>query len=320
MLTEHLDVTYSIVWSIALANVLGAGLCFVFSNQLARVASVRIGTLLPIVLAIMFMGAFQGSRQWGDLYVLLGFGALGWVMKRLGWPRPPLILGFVLGGIIERYLFISIGRYGSEWITQPLVIVFFSLACVSLATPLIRALRSPDQRVAFAFSAPRFSPSLWFPLAVIGALIAAVVVASAWPFAARVVPQAVAGTALICITLSVVLEIFARIEHTGGAGPAPPPSADAPLAPRERLRRSAGFFLWCGGYLALALLIGILPALAVFVALFMRFWGREPLVRSLLVAGAVGSFCWLLFDRLLAVPWPGSLLGAWVPALAPYLP
>ena len=78
LLTDHLDITYSIVWSIALANVLGAGLCLAFSNQLARVASVRIGTLLPLVLGIIFIGAFQGSRQWGDLYVLLGFGAVSY--------------------------------------------------------------------------------------------------------------------------------------------------------------------------------------------------------------------------------------------------
>ncbi|NIW25279.1 MAG: hypothetical protein GWN29_12310, partial [Gammaproteobacteria bacterium] len=89
MLTENLDVTYSIVWSIALANIIGAGLCLAFSNQLARVASIRIGLLLPVVLAIIFIGAFQGSRQWGDLYVLLGFGVFGWIMKRQGWPRPP---------------------------------------------------------------------------------------------------------------------------------------------------------------------------------------------------------------------------------------
>lgn len=35
-------------------------------------------------------------------------GALGWVMKRNGWPRPPLILGVVLGEIVERYMFISV--------------------------------------------------------------------------------------------------------------------------------------------------------------------------------------------------------------------
>ena len=47
MLGENLEVTYSIVWSLALANVLGAGLCLAFSNQLARVATLRVGLLVP---------------------------------------------------------------------------------------------------------------------------------------------------------------------------------------------------------------------------------------------------------------------------------
>jgi putative tricarboxylic transport membrane protein len=320
LLTEHLDITYSIVWSIALANVLGAGLCIAFSNQLARVASVRIGTLLPLVLAIMFMGAFQGSRQWGDLYVLLGFGALGWVMKRLGWPRAPLILGFVLGGIIERYLFISIGRYEWEWLTQPLVMAFFALAVFTLAGPLLRSLRASSGRVSWMFSAPRFSSAMWFPLSVIVLLVAAIVAASGWPFAARIVPQVVAATALVCIASSVAFELFTRGALAGTAAADRRGAAGAELDLREQLRRSGEFFLWCCGYVVLALALGLLPALLAFVALSMRFWGREPVMRSLLVALCMGGFCWVLFDRLLAVPWPASLIGSWFPALAAYLP
>ena len=41
MLTRHLDVTYSMVWSVALANILGAGICFAFSNQFAKIATLR---------------------------------------------------------------------------------------------------------------------------------------------------------------------------------------------------------------------------------------------------------------------------------------
>ena len=169
MLDEHLDVTYSIVWSIALANLLGAGLCLAFSNQLAKVASVRVGILLPLVLAIIFMGAFQGSRQWGDLYVLLGFGAFGWIMKRLDWPRPPLILGVVLGGVVERYLFISIGRYQWTWIARPVVIIFFAVALFSVLGPLLRNLRTAvRQGWSFKTARPRRSPSMLFTVVVVG--------------------------------------------------------------------------------------------------------------------------------------------------------
>ena len=112
MLTKHLDITYSMVWSIAIANILGSGLCFLFSGQLAKLATLRYTLIMPCVLSLIYIGAFEASRNWGDLYSLLFFGMLGWAMKHFKWPRPPLVLGFILGDILERYMFISIERYG----------------------------------------------------------------------------------------------------------------------------------------------------------------------------------------------------------------
>ena len=92
MLTTHLDITYTIVWSIALANVLGTIICFSFANQFARIATIRYTLLLPIVMLLIYMGAFEGQRSWGDIVALLLLGLFAWLMKRCGWPRPPLVL------------------------------------------------------------------------------------------------------------------------------------------------------------------------------------------------------------------------------------
>src|ERR687888_204867 len=81
MLTKNLDITYSMVWSIALANVLGTGLCFTFSGQLAKLATLRYTLIMPCVLSLIYIGGFEATRQWGDLYSLLFFGMLGWAMK-----------------------------------------------------------------------------------------------------------------------------------------------------------------------------------------------------------------------------------------------
>ena len=97
MLHKNLDITYAMVWSVALANILGAGLCYAFSPQFARLATLRYTLILPAVLGIVYIGAFEASRSWGDLFALLLFGVLGWVMKQFKWPRPPLVLGLVLG-------------------------------------------------------------------------------------------------------------------------------------------------------------------------------------------------------------------------------
>ena len=123
MLTKHLSITYIHGMEHRLANILGAGLCYLLSGQFARLATLRYSLILPSVLGIIYIGAFQGSRNWGDLYTLLLFGVLGWTMKQARWPRPPLILGIVLGEVVERYMFISVQRYGLSWMSCPVVVV-----------------------------------------------------------------------------------------------------------------------------------------------------------------------------------------------------
>src|SRR5215475_14478112 len=92
MLGRNLDVTYSIIWSLTLANVIGGTICVFGAKYLAKFAEMRHEVLLPLVMPIVFVATFQATRSWGDLYFLLAFGIIGWVMKQLGWPRPPMVL------------------------------------------------------------------------------------------------------------------------------------------------------------------------------------------------------------------------------------
>src|ERR1700687_4763139 len=122
MLGKNLDITYSIIWSLTIAHVLGTAICLLGARQLARFAEMRHEILLPMVMPIVFVATFQATRSWGDLYFLLLFGTIGWIMKRFSWPRPPMVLGFVLGPIFERYLFLSNEIYGARWMLRPVVI------------------------------------------------------------------------------------------------------------------------------------------------------------------------------------------------------
>ena len=132
MLTKHLDLTYTIVWSLALANVFGTLICFMFADQFAQIATIRYAILVPMVMSLVFMGALEGEHSWGDLVVLLMLGACAWVMKRCGWPRPPMVLGFVLGKLIERNMFISYERYGWGWLTNWFVILMLAVSFLGL--------------------------------------------------------------------------------------------------------------------------------------------------------------------------------------------
>lgn len=119
ILTDHLDLVYVIIWSYALASVIGAGICFGASPALARLTQVPFAKLGAPVLVAMALGAYQASQEIGDLVTLVTLGALGWLMSLAGWPRAPFLIGFVLVGPMERYFVITKNLYGWTWLARP---------------------------------------------------------------------------------------------------------------------------------------------------------------------------------------------------------
>lgn len=122
MLRSDLNVTLLIVWTLALANVLGATACMAMSGAVAKLARVRAARLAPFLLVIMLTGAYQSTRSWGDLVAFVVIGLAGWALRRLEFPLPPLLIGFVLAMTVERTLWISTTRYGWEWLLHPAVV------------------------------------------------------------------------------------------------------------------------------------------------------------------------------------------------------
>lgn len=339
MLTKHLDVTYTMVWSVAFANIFGAGICFLFARQLAKVALLRISVLAPVVLVVVFVGAYQGSQHWGDLYALLAFGVLGFIMKRLRWPRPPLILGFVLGGLVERYMFISVERYGAAWLWErPVVVIMIVITMIGILSPMLRQLRERRrsgkrrERGAIGFQRQNINTDLLFTLALVGVFITALVISSRWDFGARLVPQVVGWTAVALLSLYVLLSLFYRrgarraVRSDGSGDTAEQHEGESDvhfdivvdfgdLAPRVILHRALVYFAWLAFAFGMAFVIGLLPAMFIFLVGFMRTLGESSWTRTLVIAAAVWAFCYILFHEVLLVPWPQALAGDWFPAL-----
>ncbi|MDP2647388.1 MAG: hypothetical protein Q8P24_20865, partial [Desulfobacterales bacterium] len=63
---------------------------------------------------------------------------IGYLMVRFGWPRPPFILGFILGELAETYLYVSTTRYGADWLYRPKVIIILLLAIGVALYPFIQ--------------------------------------------------------------------------------------------------------------------------------------------------------------------------------------
>jgi TctA family transporter len=141
MLTKHLPVTFSMVWTIVIANVVTVLACFVFLDQLAKLTTVRGAVLIPLILVLVFIGSYTSNNHYGDILVTLLFGGVGYLMVLGGWPRAPFVLGLVLGKIAENYLYISVARYDAAWMTRPVVLILFALAVIVIFYPLIQSRR-----------------------------------------------------------------------------------------------------------------------------------------------------------------------------------
>jgi putative tricarboxylic transport membrane protein len=149
MVKKNLDIIYSVVWIQGISGVIGTLIGFVLAAQLAKLAEVRYSVMVPIIFIFVLMGAFSVNRDPIDLLVVVVFGIIGYLMRRFGYPRPAMILGLVLGGLMETYLYRSMASYGFSWLARPSVIVLLSLAIISfLLTMRARLKSSPEAHAA----------------------------------------------------------------------------------------------------------------------------------------------------------------------------
>ena len=311
MLDEQLDVTFTLIWTVAIANILGAGLCFLLAGHFAKLARVRAGLLVPLVFGIMIIGAYQGAKDYADLIVLLSFGILGWVMKRLNWPRPPLILAFVLGGLVENYLFISQLRYSYEWMLMPLPFITILIITFLLARPLvIRFLPSwKKQQVEISASdnasksgrishatGGELAADIVFWAGVIGLMIYVYVSSSGWQEPARILPQAIAIAGLITAAGFAIFSYLGKI----------PPLISESSEPIRAVTRQV---IWLLALVAGVKLIGMLPAIGLFIFLYMIIEGKTKPLSAILILIPFLAGVWFLFHELLHVPWPQAVLG-----------
>jgi len=323
MLTKHLDLTYMIVWSLTLAHVIGAVICLACSRYLAQISRIRPEILLPIIIALVFVAAFEGEHDWGDLYALVFFGVIGWIMKRLGWPRPPMVLGIVVGAIFERYLFISTQLYGWGWLWRPAVLGILACVVWALYRPLSQiAVTLIGQLREVGGGKPRFGAAPAFSLAVIVLIVAAIASSAGWPHDAKIVPLTACGMALVAAVLNLVNELFGREQavdaHADATVQVQGQSGDLGIAPDLLRRRATLFFVWMALFIVAVALIGFIPAIALFVFAYMALGFGEPRLPSLGYAAATTLLCWVVFHWALGVAWPQSLLGDLFPELRAY--
>ncbi len=318
MVRHNLDITYTIVWSLALANVFGAGLCILLSNQIARVTTIRFTLVAPFLFTIIAFAAFQSAQTLMDLAALMGIGLIGIFLRRFEWSRPAFLIGFVLSSQAESFanqaVQIATVRFrrdfwdGMEYIGSPIAIAILILTILSIVIGIRQG-----KQILGSSQPPvdgRRAPLIF--LLVVTAYVA-IAVWDAWQI--NILRDKIFPVTIGIVTLIACALLLLRMSRA--------PAGDAVFADLEAGGEDAeaphglwGTLGWFAFLLALASLVGFILALAVFFILFLRNRAGCGWTQTLiLTAAAVGLMCVLggvlgrdfppgLLQEYVDLPWP----------------
>jgi TctA family transporter len=316
----HLTLTFSFVWTIVVSNIITVAACFLFLSYLIKVTYVRSNLIIPFILLLIYLGAFAEKNTLEDLILVLFFGGLGWVMQQLNWPRPPLILGLVLGPLAENRLFLSTDNYGLAWLLRPVVLLLIALSLVGAFYPIFRGRLQKATRNKILPSAQKTSNKngaklLMFNWATVFSLLIVVVFACAlwqsrrFDFRTGLFPW---GVGFPVLALSMIQFIRDFIGKGGKGRDDLLSSVEAQLPSDVVHRRTAVIFGWIVTYFLAIWLLGFSIGVPLCTFLYLKIGSREKWPLSLLLTAFSSAFVYGLFDRILHVPFPQGQFFQWL--------
>ncbi len=307
----HLAVTLAMVWTIVISNIITVAICLAFMGPLARITQIRGTLLVPFILILVYVGAFAEKNVFEDLGVVLAFGALGWVMAKLDWPRPPLLLGLVLGPLAENRLFLSTDNYGAAWLLRPGVLIIAAVMAVGLIVPLVNRRQSgpvsPPAHAPAGARGRRLNGALAFDLGLVLLFAAALWLSRRFDVRAGLFPWTITAAGLLLAIVHTARELATpRPTRTPGAR-----DDHSPSAQEDPTRRTAAICGWILGMYAAIWLLGFSVATLVTTFLYLRT-ARERWPISIVLSLAGFAFVYGLFEKRLSVPFPPAQLLVWL--------
>ena len=318
MLGKDLDVTLSMVWQIALASVMATAFLYASARQLTRVAFIPGDLLVPGVILFIYMGAWLGGASIGDWISCTVFGLLGFVMKRGGWPRPPVVLALVLGGILEGSFQISMRIHkGAGWLGRPIVLLIILVILVSVFMGWRRLKKQQSQESSPETEGSRPNAVVSIPLA------ASLVVLFIWAgFESLDWPKSVKQLPLLVTTVGAILSLGVFYQDARQLQTSRSALGSWATTVTDGLRRgmipeAAKFFAYLTGMVLLTLIVGQKIALPVLLAVYLWRWGGYSLQFSL----AYGLAGWVVivgfYDRIMGLTFYPSWLGLKLQSVVP---
>jgi len=149
LIVERPEMFWGLIMSFWIGNILLVILNIPLINIWVRLLSIPYHILYPSVIVFVCIGAFTEGNSAFNLFVVVLFGVLGYSMRVLDFPAAPLLLGFVLGPMVEehfrRAMVVSYGDFGI-FFTRPLSLSFLTIALLLLALSIWSSYRHAIHR------------------------------------------------------------------------------------------------------------------------------------------------------------------------------
>ncbi|MET0509205.1 MAG: tripartite tricarboxylate transporter permease, partial [Burkholderiaceae bacterium] len=141
LFVEQKEFVWGLIASMYLGNIAGLIVVLTCVPAFAAILRVPFAVMAPVILVICAIGAYTVHNSLFDVWLMLVFGVIGYVMKKLDYPLAPMVLALVLGDRAEdafrQSMLLSQGDLGIFW-SKPLVGVITTLALAMLLWPLVR--------------------------------------------------------------------------------------------------------------------------------------------------------------------------------------
>ena len=297
MVTTDISLTYTIIWSLAIANILGAGLSIMLSKHIAKLTQIKFSLLAPFIIIILSFASFQATKDIIDLWAFLLIGIIGIFMKRFDWSRPAFLIGFVLAPQSESYLYQAVQFYGFDMFTRPGVVVI--IICTILSVYFSRRTKANDQPTAIDNAkADSKKPQIIFVVFILLIFVLALVDAFQHTFLGGLFPAFIAITIIpvIAYILYQHLKVGDNIN-----------SVDFELTQEYRQLPSywQPVFWFIGLYLA-TYIIGLVPAAVLFFITFLHINAAVSWQKNIILT-IVGIIFLLAFAYFLNLNFPSSV-------------
>ena len=320
MLTTDLPITFAMVWTIVIANILAAIVLMFLAKYVAKVAFISGHLIVPGVILFIFMGAWlAGGTSLGAWITCLIFGILGYLMKVTGWARPPLVLGLILGGISEnRFQLATLAEGSYAWLSRPIVLVIVCLIVLTIllaARGIVKNRQTKDTQEAG--EGRGFNPvvSLPFSVIVLCVFVGSVCIAADWDIRVSQFPLAVGVPGALLALLAIYIDgkalNRARINASDRLSVLKEASQQAVLP------KSMKFISAIIGMILVTLFVGQKIAVPLFIFLYLMLWAKRSVSVSFLYTSLAWFFLVLFYDRIIHMQFHQPYLASAIEAILP---